>query len=377
MDNDSLSQDEIDALLNSMSSENASPSPDDAQGTSQPKPLLSQEELDTLLNAASSTQGAASDGADTIITLSGRNAASSKYKDISIEKYDFTMPSRVSRDHVRALRALHNSYARALSSSLSMSLRAVVEIDCTHIEQLTYGEYLASLLEPSCIGVFSMKSLKGLGAIELNPPLVFPIIDKLLGGPGAARFYNRTLTTIEEMVITKVMKEALNILKESWQRSMELDMTLDRIENNPQFVQAASNADPVILILFDFRLDEVHSMMSICFPFISIQQALASLRREEFPTVMDNETTELYKGMVRKHLDALDVVVSARYETSAVSIRELMELQKGDIIKLQNADKDIAEIFVSGQKKYHAKPGMSNGRRAIQIYDPEKKDKTD
>jgi len=367
MDKDSLSQDEIDALLNSMPSEKASPSPDTDQGQS--KPLLSQEELDILLNATPPTQGSL--GTDVLSNIPGRSVISAKYKNANVEKYDFTMPSRVSRDHVRALRALHNSYARALSSSLSMSLRALVEVDCTHIEQLTYGEYLASLLEPSCIGVFSMKSLKGLGVMEINPPLIFPIIDKILGGPGAARPYNRTLTTIEETVMTKVMKQALEILRESWQRSIELDMTLDRVENNPQFVQAAATADPVILILFDFRLDDTRSMMSLCFPFLTIQQALANLRREEFRTVIDDETMRSYRDMVRGHMDDLHVLVSARYESSPVTIGELLELQKGDIIKLQDASKDEAQIFISGQRKFCGRPGMVNGRRAVQIYNPE------
>jgi len=377
MDDDSLSQDEVDALLNAMSSEDSSASSDTSEP---PKSFLSQEEMDTLLSAVSSIpppdtgavskQAETADGttqANTIGMTSDARAATGKDKNIEVEKYDFTKPSRVSRDHIRALRALHTSYARSLSSSLSMALRAVVVVDCIHVEQLTYGEYLASLLDPSCIGIFSVKPLKGVGIIEMNPPLVFPIIDRMLGGPGEAAFYNRALTSIEEKIIMNIIKDALLILQESWQRSMKLEMNLERMENNPQFVHAAATGDSVLLILFSVRLNDVNSMMSICFPFITIQQTFASLRGEEYLAIADDETKELYKSLVYDHVCNVSVDVSTQYESSQVTLRELLQLQKGDIIKLQNAQRGAALVLVGGKQKFHGRPGMTNGRRAIQI----------
>ena len=335
MDDDSLSQDEVDALLNAMSSADSSASSDTSDP---PKPFLSQEEMDTLLSAVSSIQppdtGAAPEQAetadtttqaDTIGMVSGARSATGEDKNIAMEKYDFTKPSRVSRDHVRALRALHTSYARSLSSSLSMALRAVVAVDCIHIEQLTYGEYLASLLDPSCIGIFSVKPLKGIGIMEMNPPLVFPIIDRMLGGTGEAAFYNRALTSIEEIIIMNIMEDALLILQESWQRSIELKMNLERLENNPQFVQAAATGDSVLLILFSVRLNDVNSMMSICVPFLTIQQAFASLRGEEYHDISDDETKEIYRSSVYDHACNVSVAVSAQYESSQVTLRELLQ----------------------------------------------------
>lgn len=375
MDDDSLSQDEVDALLNAMSSEDSSASSDTSDP---PKPFLSQEEMDTLLSAVSSVQppgtGAVSGqartagrSANTVGMMSGARSATGEDKNIEVEKYDFTKPSRVSRDHVRALRALHASYARSLSSSLSMALRVVVVVDCIHIEQLAYGEYLASLLDPSCIGIFSVKPLKGVGIMEMNPPLVFPIIDRMLGGTGEAAFYNRALTSIEEIIIMNIMEDALLILQESWQRSIKLEMKLERLENNPQFVQAAAAGDSVLLILFSVRLNDVSSMMSICFPFLTIQQAFASLRAEEYPALADDEAKEMYRSSVYEHACNVSVTVSAQYESSQVTLRELLQLQKGDIIRLQNAQRDAALVLVGGKQKFHGRPGMANGRRAIQI----------
>ncbi|MFC1714104.1 flagellar motor switch protein FliM [Candidatus Poribacteria bacterium] len=360
--NDSLSQEEIDALLNAMSSEETSASSEDDVST---QPLLSQNEIETLLNTVPSPQETTDP--DSVLMISSSGAALSRSRNVSMDKYDFTIPSRVSRDHLRALRTLHDSYAQGLSSSLSITLRTVVEVDCVHIEQLTYGEYLSSLLDPSCIGVFNMSPLKGLSIIEINPMLVFPIMDRLLGGSGAARFYNRVFTTIEEMVIMQVMRSALDILEEAWYQNIKLDIKLERLENNPQFIHAAASSDPVILILFDVMLGDIRSMMSLCFPFLTIQQARASLRREESPAFLDDDTIEACRRMIYMHMLNLNMDVSVRYETSRVTLGDLLELQEGDIIGLPDTSGDKARIFVGGQMKFSGKPGMVNGKRAVQL----------
>lgn len=364
---DELSQDEIDALLNAMTVDK--PKSSDSSGVS--TPLLSQEEIDTLLNAASSIQTSLASG-KTATPLNPK-LISSRKRDVDVEKYDFTMPSLVSREHIKSLNTLHNTYARSLSSSLSMLLRTLVEVECLNIEQLNYGEYLASILEPSCIAVFSMRPLKGLGVIEINLPLVFPIIDRLLGGQGNTRAYNRALTVIEEMVVTKLIQHSLVILQESWQRTIKLEMKLERLENNPQFIQIAATGDPIILILFDIRMGSIRGMMSLCFPFMTIQQARANLRHEEFPTLVDEQNKNAYRKMMLTHFYNIQITVCARYEPSHVSLGEILGLQKGDIIKLSNADRNEVLISVGGQPKFYGRPGMVDGKRAVQIYRKEKR----
>jgi len=357
-----LSQDEIDALLNARSSADAS-GPEDVGDA--PQPFLSQNEIASLLSTVASSHGTGD--ADMVTMISNTGTELARIKDVVVEKYDFSIPSRVSRDHLRSLQALHDGYAQTLSSAFSMTLRAIVEVNCIHIEQLSYGEYLSSLLDPSCIGVFSMSPLKGVSTIEINPLLVFPIIDRLLGGAGAALFYNRAFTTIEGMIIRQVMESALEILEVAWQRNMTLRIKLERMESDPQFIHAAALNDPVILILFDFMMGDIHSMMSLCFPFLTIQQALADLRNEEFRAVLDDDTIESSKEMIYSHMLDLDLTVSVRHEDSRVTLGDLLELQVGDIIRLPETSEDRTTIYIEGQKKFSGKPGMVNGRRAVRI----------
>jgi flagellar motor switch protein FliM len=373
MENGPISQDEIDALLNAMgdkggeSSEKKQDTSEDEETGFQAssKPILSQDEINALLNVMPSMKAESS--STQAKPIETKKIISSRNKKANIEKYDFTQPSQLSKDHLKALNSLHGSYARSLSSYFSMSLRTAVEIECTSIEQLTYGEYLSSLFDPTCVGVFGMKPLRGVGMIEIALPLAFPMIDILLGGPGNTKPYNRTLTVIEETIIMRVMERTLSTLQESWERSIEIKIKLERVENNPQFIQASASGDPVILILFDVKLDNAHGMMSLCFPFLTIQQSLTSLKREESPAFVDDEAMKLYKAMMQKHVRQIYLPISVRYSPSPVTLGELIELKKGDVVILQNTKKDQVQVLIAGKNKYYGKPGMTNGKRAVQI----------
>ena len=372
MENEPISQDEVDALLKAMSENSDEKQQNDEISSFQtaPKPILSQDEIDVLLKATSPVKMDLEPSAHPEQINAGM-IVSSRQQKANIEKYDFTMPSRLSKDHLKALNALHSSYARSLASYLSVSLRTAVEIECINIDQLNYGEYLSSLFDPTCVAVFSMKPLRGVGMLEVNMPLAFPIIDILLGGSGALKLYNRNLTVIEETIITKVIEKALSILQDSWQRSMELKIKLERLENNPQFIQAATTGDPVILILLNVKFNNARGMMSLCFPFLTIQQALTNLRREGSTSLADDEAMKTYKGIMQKHVKQLHLPISVRYAPNPVTIGELLELKKGDVIILQNTRKDQVQVLIAGNKKYYGKPGMINGRRAVQICNEE------
>ncbi|MDQ1327944.1 MAG: Flagellar motor switch protein FliM [Candidatus Poribacteria bacterium] len=380
MENEPISQEEIDALLKAMSDKSGE-SPEEKNQTlsydnmqsfqTESKPILSQDEISVLLNTMSSEPSLQSEQASANKILFSR-----KHK-ASVEKYDFTMPSRLSKDHLKMLNTLHNSYARSLGSYFSMSLRTVVEIECVNIEQLSYGEYLSSLFDPTCVGVFSMKPLRGVSMLEIGMPLAFPIIDILLGGSGTPKLYNRSLTPIEETIITKVIEKALLILQESWERNMDLKIKLEHIENNPQFIQAATSGDSIILILLDVKINNARGMMSLCFPFLTIQHALINLRREELPSSVDDELTKTCSNTMQTHIRQLHLPISVRYAPSPVTLGELLELKKGDVIILQNAKKDQVEVLITGKMKYNGKPGMVNGKKAVQISSIESEEKSE
>ncbi len=360
MSENSPSQDGFDALSKDISSEQVSATSDNGRNSPHPEPLLSQDEIETLLNAMSE-EGFAGENKH---ILSQR-----KTHVKNIRKYDLSKPAQLSRELTRLMHSVHSNYARTLGSSLSDILMTPVDVECIHIEQLNYDEYLASLLAPSCIGVFSMEPLETLGAIEMNLMLAFSVIDRILGGSGISKPYNRTLTAIEKMVISKVMKSALKILQESWQQSVNMEMNLERLESNPRLIRLAAADEPVVLILLNIKLKDISNIMSLCLPLMTMKRVFEGMQRL---TALDCDNGEKIKSQsdeMYTHILDLPMTLSAQYESSPVTLGEFLELQKGDIIKLQSTSKDRVLILVEGQKRFQGEPGVVNGQRAIRICD--------
>jgi flagellar motor switch protein FliM len=369
MSENTLSKDRFDALSNDTSSERTSTASDDGRSSPHPEPLLSQDEIETLLNAMSE-EGFAGEISSISEAAAGNHILSQRKTHFkNIRKYDFSRPAQLSRELTRLLHSVHSNYARALGSSLSDILMTPVDVECIHIEQLTYDEYLASLLAPSCIGVFSMEPLETLGAIEMNLMLAFSIIDRILGGSGISKPYNRTLTAIEKMVISKVMKRALKILQESWQQSVNMEMNLERLESNPRLIRLTATDDPVVLILLNIKLKDISNIMSLCLPLMTMKRFFEGLRRWTGLNYENGEKMESQSNEMYTHILDLRMTLSAQYESSPVTLGEFLELQKGDIIKLQSTSKDRVLILVEGQKRFHGEPGVVNGQRAIRICD--------
>ncbi len=374
MSENSPSQDGLDTMSEDPSSEQASAASGNGQssphfsqgygGLSPSEPLLSQDEIETLLNAVSE-DGLAGETSST----SGHILSQRRLHVKNIQKYDLSRPARLSRESSRLLHSLHSNYARYLGSSLSEILMTTVDVECVHIEQLAYEEYLASLLAPSCIGVFSMGPLETLGAIEINLMLAFSIIDRVLGGSGISEPYNRTLTDIEKMVISKVMKRVLKVLQESWQQSLKMKLNLERLESSPRLIRLTAKDDPVVLILLNVKLKDISNIMSLCLPLMSIKGVLEGTRSRAELSSENGEKIESYSNEMYTHILDLNVTLSAQYESSPVTLGDFLELQKGDIIKLQGTSKDRVLIFVEGQKRFHGEPGVVKGQRAIRICD--------
>src|SRR6188768_3297829 len=151
--------------------------------------ILSQEEVDALLNAVSTGSLVPETGSDKSSPMDG-GVATEEAKEKSVILYDFRRPDRVSKDQMRTLQNLHDGYARLLSTTLSSYLRTLVEIDIVSVDQLTYSEFMMSISNPSCIYVFQMEPLEGAAIFEVNPSLVFFIVDRLFGGQGKPSEHN-------------------------------------------------------------------------------------------------------------------------------------------------------------------------------------------
>jgi flagellar motor switch protein FliM len=231
--------------------------------------ILSQEEIDALLSTVSD------DG------IKEEQLEEIDFTPKKVSVYDFRRPDRVSKEQLRSIRNLHDKFARNFSSTLSNSLRLITDITLVSVDQMTYGEFLMSLPDPTSFNIISMIPLEGNAVLEINPSLIFPIVDKLLGGPGQPLYKVRELTTLEHHIIEGIMGLMLEDLEDVWRQILpNIRFKKEISENSPQIVQIVAQNEVVVLIVFEVKFGEVSGMINLCLPAITIEPILGKISFE-------------------------------------------------------------------------------------------------
>lgn len=339
-----------------------------------PEEILSQDEINALLDAV--TQG------DEVETEDDETEnIQLPTEDIQLPKnyktYDFKQ-RKVSKDLEKTMLMLHNHFARQFSSSLSSLLRMLTEVECSAVDQMAYADYLMSLSEPSCLSILSMEPLQGNAVMEISPNLVFPTIERLLGGPGNPMDQrNRVLSKFEESIMEfTLIDKIIETLQEIWSNIVEdITINVEQLEKEPQYVQVVSSSDTVMVVMFQVGFGQVSGLMSLCFPTTMVEPVLGSMASEQ--TFFDKGTDNKDKVVLEKYLRKTDVTVRALLPTTSVSIKKLLTLQKGDSLMLSITTKDIEDgiiVEVEGSPRYYGQLGRTGKNKAVRITDIIKED---
>jgi len=322
--------------------------------------ILSQEEVDALLSAVSSGSEPDFSGGTQAQPLDTTES------DKALSLYDFRRPDRVSKDQMRTLQNLHESYARQFSTTLTNFLRTFVEIELVSVDQLTYSEFVMSISNPSCIYVFKMEPLEGNAIIEINPSLVFFIIDRLFGGQGRPSEQNRELTLIEQSVIRRIVERGLIDLKDVWEHIGVFSPKIEAYETNPQFVQIAPPGETVILISLEVRMQNASGLMSICFPYMLLESVINNLSGESWMSSQSTSTIET-RSIMETEIQEIDLNVATVIGKTTLTIRDLLQLQRGDVLCLEKPQESDLVIQIEGKTKLSARSGLIGRKKAIKI----------
>lgn len=328
--------------------------------------ILSQEEVDALLSAVNSgkVETGAEEENQAAEAPPPADAAALAGKPASL--YDFRRPDRVSKDQMRTLQNLHEGYARLLSTTLSSYLRTLVEIDVVSVDQLTYSEFIMSISNPSCIYIFQMEPLEGAAIFEVNPNLVFFIVDRLFGGQGKPSDPGRELTDIERNVLSRIIERALQNLKEVWEHIGIFSPKIESYETNPQFVQIAPPSETVILISLEVRLKHGSGLISLCFPFMLLESVITKLSGESWISGQ-RTTTQETRRLIENELVSTELDLSALIGETQLSVRDLLQLMTGDIVVLDKPAETDLVVKVGDRPKYLGKLGVMGRNKSIQI----------
>jgi flagellar motor switch protein FliM len=317
--------------------------------------VLSQSEIDALLSSISS--------GDVDI-----DEVKNKEEEKKIKVYDFKRPDKFSKDQLRTLQMIHETFARLVTTMLSGQLRANCHIQVTSVDQITYEEFIRSIPELTILSVFDMGTLEGNAVLELNSNIGYVIIDRVFGGNGKGELAKaRELTDIESTVVEKFVGKMLGFLSEAWQDIIEIMPKIDQMETNPQFVQIAGPTEMVVLLSFEVKVGDASGIMNICYPAPLIDPIISKLTAQYWFSNVKKEKTDENLKALRKRLDKVSIPVVANLGKSVLSLEQFMELNVGDVITLDRNISDPVDIVVGNKRKFKGVPGIEGKKMAIAI----------
>lgn len=317
--------------------------------------VLSQDEIDQLLQAIST--GEANDA---------------NYKPMSetrkIKIYDFKRPDKFSKEQIKTVSIMHETFARLTTTSLSAQLRSLVHVHVESVDQLTYEEFIRSIPTPTTLAVVNMDPLKGNAVLEIDPAITFSIIDRLFGGEGQAGKVSRDLTDIEQAVMEGIIVRILANMREAWTQVIDLRPRLGQIETNPQFAQIVPPSEMVVLVTLSTKIEDEEGMMNFCIPYLTIEPIISKLSSQFWFSSVRRTSTTQYLGTLKEKLSSINMDIVAEIGSINLPIGDVLSLRVGDVVRLSNVKVgDPLTLSVGDKKKFYCQPGIVGKKMAIQV----------
>ena len=317
--------------------------------------VLSQDEIDQLLTAISSGEVATEE-------------VSAPADQRKIKIYDFKRPDKFSKDQIRTVSIMHETFARLTTTALSAQLRSLANVHVASVDQLTYEEFIRSIPNPTTLAIIDMDPLKGSAILEIDPAITFSIIDRLFGGQGEGAKFSRDLTDIEQAVMEGIIVRILGNLRESWSTVIDLRPRLGGIETNPQFAGIVPPSEMVVLVTLETKVGEVEGMMNLCIPYLTIEPIISKLSAQYWYSSVRRGTTPENLNILRERLATVAINVIAEIGNMDIRVRDVLALRQGDIIRLDSVRvSDPMLLKVGDRRKFTCRPGVLGNKMAVQV----------
>ena len=317
--------------------------------------VLSQDEIDQLLTAISSGDAETEDT---------RQVAERK----NIRIWDFRRPDKFSKEQIRTVSFMHETFARLTTTSLAAQLRSMVHVHVASVDQLTYEEFLRSIPSPTALAVINMDPLTGSAILEIDPAITFTIIDRLFGGPGEGAKINRELTEIERAVMESIIVRILGNMREAWSQVIDLRPRLGQIETNPQFVQIVPPTEMVVLVTLETKVEEVEGMMNFCIPYLTIEPIISKLSAQYWYSSVRRGATTENLNVLRERLAGINIPLVAEVGNLTLPMKDVMTLRPGNVIRLSGTRVGDPMVLKLGNRpKFECRPGVVGKKIAVQV----------
>ncbi len=313
--------------------------------------LLSQDEVDALLQGM---------GGGDVATEAGDDTDSS-----SAKVYDFTNQERIVRGRLPALDIINERFARGFQRHFNEMIMSSVEVTADEVKIIKMVDYLRNLFVPTSLNLYRINPLNGASLFTMDSKLIFTAVDMYFGGTGLLPFKieGREYTPVEMSMVRSILDiTALNLHK-AWAPVMDIDIEYMHSEMNPKFVSIVDSTDMIVVSPINIRFEGVEGRIDIVMPYAMLEPVRDKL--EEGMSNLQGESDNRWARTLKEEAKNIEVEVSVNLLELQMSVSDLMQMEKGDIIPIEMPE--TVSVKAEGITFVRGKLGESNDKKAVQI----------
>lgn len=317
--------------------------------------VLSQSEVDALLSAVSDNKVDADEGG-----MGGDDVG-------GIVQYDLANQDRIIRGRLPTLDIIHDRFIRLFRVTLSNGLRKMANLSVNSTGPLKFSEFMNSLPLPSCLNILRLDPLRGAAIMVIESKLLYALVDSFFGGNDVpyTKIEGKDFTQIEIKIARKVVLSALDDLEKAWEPVYPLKIGYSRTEINPQFVAVVPPSDVVIATTFDVELEKVSGTIKIVIPYATLEPIKSKLsvgfQSEQL------EVDHIWINRIKEQIMVTTVNMLVKLGEANINVNDLVNLEIGDIIQLDQDASLPLDVLVEGVSKFKCIPGVLKGQRAVKV----------
>ncbi|MDJ0782900.1 MAG: flagellar motor switch protein FliM [Desulfosarcinaceae bacterium] len=311
--------------------------------------ILSQEEIDALLSAMDSGEV---------------DVEEEKPREAKIKSYDLTSQGSMLRDQFDALDEIYDKFISLLNNTLQNTLQRAFEVKIASKEVVKFGDFLQAFSNPTGFSIYNMEPLIGSALLAIEPNLVFSLIDCMFGGNGRPLEKIREFTMIEHRMVRRFAGDVLGELEKAWEVAYPVQIHLKKMESKPEFVNLVNPSDLLIIVVFSISNPEFTGNIHVATPYLMLEPIKDKLTSSY---LREKDMAHSFRHQLHALLRDTDVQVVAELGRMHCSMRDIMELEVEDVLRLGTGPQDAVQLNVESIPKYFGMPGVVKGNRAVQV----------
>lgn len=286
--------------------------------------------------------------------------------DTGVVSFDLANQDRIIRGRMPVLEIVNDRFARLATNALANTMRKRVDINPISIDMSKFGDFMRSLPVPTSISIFKMDPLRGNAILVVDSRLVFALVESFFGGAGSQpKVEGRDFTPIEQAIVDRVVKIALANMEDSWKPVHEVHIEMIRSEVNPQFAAIVPPSDVVIVVTFEVELENAIGSLICCLPYATMEPIRSKLHASFQSERL--EVDHVWINRFKERLMETPVEMLVRMGHTSITGRQLLNMEKGDILLLDTDEDALLEAEIEGIRKFYGVPGRVKGNKSFQI----------